>query len=165
MNLLLEPHVQFFNTLFDYNKPLKGKNQCQSHKERSKFRRLHEELFPCKVFSPYSLIWVLWKRTNLIKTEVEQRYFVALNMKSQGQGNKEWSQIRRYMYNPDLPVLPCKISSLYSLIWQRTNWNAKVNQRYYVTLKRRCQGQGHKERSKVRRLHEDLFPCKVLSLY
>ena len=47
----------------------------------------------------------------------------------------------------------------------RTNLNAEVNQNYQVTLNRKSEGQGHRERSQFRRSHQGLFPCKVSSLY
>ena len=50
-------------------------------------------------------------------------------------------------------------------MWLRTNLNAKVNQNYQVTLNRKSEGQGHRERSQFRRSHQGLFPCKVSSLY
>ena len=34
-----------------------------------------------------------------------------------------------------------------------------------MTLNRKSQGQGHRERSQFRRSHQGLFPCKVSSLY
>ena len=50
-------------------------------------------------------------------------------------------------------------------MWPRTNLNAKVNQNYAVTLNRKSQGQGHRERLQLRRFHQGLFPCEVSSLY
>ena len=86
---------------------------------------------------------------------------MTLNRKSQGQGHRERSQLRRSHQG----LFPCNVSSLYWLIWPRTNLNAKVNQNYKVTLNRKSQGQGHRERSQFRRSHQGIFPCKVSSLY
>ena len=47
----------------------------------------------------------------------------------------------------------------------KANLNTKVNQTYKVTLNRKSQGQGHRERSQFGRSHQGLFPCKVSSLY
>ena len=47
----------------------------------------------------------------------------------------------------------------------RANLNTKVNQNYQVTLNRKSEGQGHRERSQFRRSHQGLFPCKVSILY
>ena len=86
---------------------------------------------------------------------------MTLNGKSQGQGHTERLQLRR----SHQVLFPCKVSSLYWLMWPRTNLNAKVNQNYEVTLNRKSQGQGHRERLQLRRSHQVLFPCKVSSLY
>ena len=86
---------------------------------------------------------------------------MTLNRKSQGQGHRERSQLRRSHQG----LFPGKVSSLYWLMWPRTNLNAKVNQNYKVTLNRKIQGQGHRERSQLRRSHQGLFPGKVSSLY
>ena len=96
-----------------------------------------------------------------LNAKVNQNYKVTLNRKSQGQGNRERSQFRRSHQG----LFPCKVSSLYWLMWPRTNLNAKVNQNYNLTLNRKSQGQGNRERSQFRRSHQGLFPCKVLSLY
>ena len=49
---------------------------------------------------------------------------MTLNRKSQGQGHRERSQLRRSHQG----LFPCKVSSLYWLMWPRTNLNAEVNQ-------------------------------------
>ena len=102
----------------------------------------------------------MWPRTNL-NAKVNQNYLVTLNRKSQGQGHRERSQLRRSHQG----LFQCKVSSLYWLMWPRTNLNAEVNQNCKVTLKRKSQGQGCRERSQLRRSHQGLFPCKVSSLY
>ena len=132
---------------------LNRKSEGQGHRERSQFRRSHQGLFPCKVSSLY---WLMWPRTNL-NAKVNQNYQVTLNRKSEGQGHRERSQFRRSHQS----LFPCKVSSLYWLMWPRTNLNAKVNQNYQVTLNRKSEGQGHRERSQFRRSHQGLFPCKV----
>ena len=86
---------------------------------------------------------------------------MTLNRKSEGQDHRERSQFRRSHQG----LFSCKASSLYWLMRPRTNLNAKVNQNYQVTLKRKSEGQGHRERSQFRRFHQGLFPCKVSSLY
>ena len=50
---------------------------------------------------------------------------MTLNRKSQGQGHSERSQLRRSHQG----LFPCKVSSLYWLMWPRTNLNAEVNQK------------------------------------
>ena len=141
----------------NYNVTLNRKSQGQGNRERSQFRRSHQGLFPCKVSSLY---WLMWPRTNL-NAKVNQNYNVTLNRKSEGQGNRERSQFRRSHKG----LFPCKVSSLYWLMWPRMNLNAKVNQNYNVTLNRNSQGQGNRERSQFRRSHQGLFSCKVSSLY
>ena len=86
---------------------------------------------------------------------------MTLNGKNQGQGHRERLQLRRSHQG----IFPCKVSSLYSLMSPRTNLYAKVNQNYQVTLNRKSHGQGHRERSQLKRSHQGLFPCKVSSLY
>ena len=49
---------------------------------------------------------------------------MTLNEKSKGQGHRERSQLRRYHQC----LFPCKVLSLYWIMWQRTNLNAEVNQ-------------------------------------
>ena len=49
---------------------------------------------------------------------------MTLNRKSEGQGHRERSQFRRSHQG----LFPCKVSSLYWLMWPRTNLNAEVNQ-------------------------------------
>ena len=49
---------------------------------------------------------------------------MTLNRKSEGQGHRERSQIRRSHQG----LFPCKVSSLYWLMQPRTNLNAEVNQ-------------------------------------
>ena len=136
---------------------LKRKSQGQGHRERSQLRRSHQGLLTSKVSSLY---WLMWPRTNL-NAKVNQNYLVTLNRKSQGQGHRERSQLRRSHQG----LFQCKVSSLYWLMWLRTNLNAEVNQNCKVTLKRKSQGQGCRERSQLRRSHQGLFPCKVSSLY
>ena len=43
----------------------------------------------------------------------------------------------------------------------RANLNAVFNNMCKVTLKRKSQGQGHREKSQFRRSCHHLFPCKV----
>ena len=136
---------------------LNRKSEGQGHRERSQFRRSHQGLFPCKVSSLY---WLMRPRTNL-NAEVNQNYQVTLNRKSEGQGHRERSQFRRSHQG----LFPCKVSSLYWLMRPRTNLNAEVNQNYQVTLNRKSEGQGHRERSQFRRSHQGLIPFKVSSLF
>ena len=49
---------------------------------------------------------------------------MTLNRKSQGQGHRERSQFWRSHQG----LFPCKVSSLYWLMWPRTNLNTEVNQ-------------------------------------
>ena len=78
---------------------------------------------------------------------------MTLNRNRQGQGHRERSQLRRSHQG----LIPCQVSSLYSLMWLRTNLNAKVNQNYEVTLNKKSQGQGHRERFQLKRSHPGLF--------
>ena len=81
---------------------------------------------------------------------------MTLNRKIEGQGHREWLQFRRSHQG----VFPWKISSLYWLIRPRTNLNAKVNQNYSVTLNRKSEGQGHRERSQFRRSYPMSIPMQ-----
>ena len=49
---------------------------------------------------------------------------MTLNRKSEGHGHRERLQLRRSHQG----LFPCKVSSLYWLMWPRTNLNTKVNQ-------------------------------------
>ena len=90
-------------------------------------------------------------------------------------GNKIWEDWLRTSLKAMVNLRYCMTLKSANKIWEdplRTNLNAKVylhvtevNQNYYVTLNRKSEGQGHRERSQFRRSHKGLFPCKVSSLY
>ena len=99
---------------------LNKKSQGQGHTERLQLRRSHQGLFPCKVSSLY---WLMRLRTNL-NAKVNQNYYVTLNRKSKGQGHRERLETGRSYQG----LFPCKVSSLYWLMWPTTNLNTEVNQ-------------------------------------